>query len=77
MVNVSKKWIKENVVKLSSLNGRITLENFDRVATPPGGFPTTLSQIGKCIVEDGERAEKFRIALLGRLGYVDAWPRSK
>jgi hypothetical protein len=77
MVTVSKKWIRENVVKLSSRDGRITLDNLDRVATPPGGFPITLSQIGKCVVEAGERTEKFRIALPGKYGYADAWPQSK
>jgi hypothetical protein len=77
MVNVSKKWIKENVVKLYSRNGRITLDNFDRITTPPGGFPTTLSQIGKCVVEAGDRVDNFRISLPERLGYADAWPRNK
>ena len=77
MVNVSKKWIKEYIVKLCSLNGWITLNNFDRVTTPPGGFPTKLSKVGKCVVEDGERTEKFRILLPEKFGYADAWPRSK
>ena len=72
MVNVSRKWIKENVEQLSAFGNQITLENFEEYVVGAGKLQTTLSKAGKEKVEDREATEKFHILIPG-VGWSDCF----
>lgn len=77
MVTVSKTWIKKHVASLKSEDGRISLASIDKMQTPPGGFPVTLSEMGKRVVEDGDRSGEFKISLSYKYRSVIAKPKRK
>lgn len=72
MVNVTRRWIKENVEQMSAFGGQITLENFEEYVKGQKALQTTLSGIGKDIVESHEAKEKFHILIPG-IGWADCF----
>ncbi len=77
MANVSKKWIGENVEKMSAVGGQITLDNLSEYCNvPKGGFETTLTKLGIEEVEAQARAKKFHILLPGH-GWAECWGKSE
>jgi hypothetical protein len=72
MVNVSRKWIKENVEQLSAFGNQITLDNFEEYIVGQKSLQTTLSGAGKEKVESREAKEKFHILIPG-VGWADCF----
>ena len=70
MINVSRKWIKENVEQLSAFGNQITLENFEEYLVGVKTIQTTLSKAGKDGVEDKALPNKFHILIPG-IGWAD------
>lgn len=72
MVNVIRKWIKENVEQLSAFGNQITLDNFEEYVVGQKSLQTTLTGAGKEKVEGRESTEKFHI-LIPRVGWADCY----
>jgi len=72
MVNVTRKWIKENVEQLSAFGNQITLDNFEEYVVGQGSLQTTLSGAGKDKVEAREATEKFQTLIPG-IGWADCF----
>lgn len=72
MVNVTRKWIKENVEQLSAFGNQITLDNFEEYVVGQKSIQTTLSSVGKDKVELREATEKFHILIPG-IGWADCF----
>ena len=72
MVNVTRKWIKENVQQLSAFGNQITLENFEEYVVGEGSLQTTLTKKGIDAVEAHEAKEKFHILIPG-VGWADCF----
>ena len=75
MVNVTRKWIKENAEKLYAFGGQITLDNFEKYLTK-GSVQTTLTKKGIQAVELCEREEKFHIIIPG-VGVADCFSNGR
>ncbi len=72
MVNVSRKWITENVEQLNAFGNQITIDNFEEYVVGQKSLQTTLSGIGKDKVESREAAKQFHI-LIPRVGWADCF----
>lgn len=72
MVNVTRKWIKENVEQLSVFGNQITLDNFEEYVKGEKTLQTTLSKAGKDKVESREATQKFHILIPG-VGWADCF----
>ncbi len=71
-MNVTRKWIKENVEQLSAFGNQITLDNFEEYVRGQKTLHTTLSGAGKYKVEAREGTEKFHILIPG-IGWADCY----
>ena len=72
MVQVTRKWIKENVELFSAFGNQITLENFEEYLRGVKTIQTTLSKAGKDGVENKALPNKFHILIPGN-GWADCY----
>ncbi|CAG0967302.1 hypothetical protein METP3_01224 [Methanosarcinales archaeon] len=72
MVNVSRKWIKENVEQLSAFGNQITLDNFEEYVKGQKSLSTNLTRRGIELVEGHAHKKKFLISIPGA-GWADCW----
>lgn len=72
MINVSRKWIKENVEQLSAFGNQITIDNFEEYIKREKSLQTTLSKAGKENVEGRITTKKFHVLIPG-IGWADCF----